>query len=155
MLWEWNKKILCVEISAKLCFTMSFWTKQWLLLVLYIAHTVAEMIKYSSQIEIVFDAALSPTGRGSINWLIGMQVMLSLVKFYYDSEVKFWWHNSWLWIFLWIPSEMSKTKHNNRRLDSLSLYNKQISINACKIYRSNLGEWRGTPLRLTNGLTCT
>lgn len=47
------------------------------------------MMKYSSQIEIVFDAALSPTGRGPINWLIGMRVMPSLVKFYYDSEVKF------------------------------------------------------------------
>lgn len=56
---------------------------------LYISHTVAEMIKYSSQIEIVFDAVLSPRGRGSINWPIGMQVMSPLVKFYYDAEVKF------------------------------------------------------------------
>lgn len=47
------------------------------------------MINYSSQIEIVFDAALSPTSRGPINWLIGIQVMPPLVKFYYDSEVKF------------------------------------------------------------------
>lgn len=47
------------------------------------------MIKYSSQIEIVFDAALSPTSRGPINGLIGMRVIPPLVKFYYDSEVKF------------------------------------------------------------------
>lgn len=99
MLWKCNKKTLFVGISAQLWLKMSPWTKQWLFLVLYISHTVAEMIKYSSQIEIVFDAALSPTGRVPINWLIGMQVMPSLVKFYYDSEVKFWWHNSWLWIF--------------------------------------------------------
>lgn len=37
----------------------------------------------------MFDAALSLTSRGPINWLIGMQIMPSLVKFYYDSEVKF------------------------------------------------------------------
>lgn len=99
ILWKSNKKTLFVEISAELCFILSPWTKQWLFLVLYISHAVAEMIKYSSQIEIVFDAALSPTSRGPINWLIGMQVRPSRVKFYYDSEVKFWWHNSWLWIF--------------------------------------------------------
>lgn len=110
MLCKWNKKALFVEISAKLCFIMSPCPKQWLFLVLHISHAVAEMLKYSSQIEMVFDAALSPPSRGSINWLIGMQVMVSLVKFYYDSEVKFWWHNSWLWIFCEFPSEMSKTK---------------------------------------------
>lgn len=50
---------------------------------------------------------------------------------------------------LGILGEMSETKQNNR-LDLLCLYNKQVSINACKIYRLNLGEW--IPLRVTNWL---
>lgn len=55
---------------------------------LSISHAVAEMIKYCSQIEIVFSVALSATSRNPVNQMISMLVMSSLVKFYYDSEVK-------------------------------------------------------------------
>lgn len=74
MLCKWNKKALFVEISAKLCFIISPRPKQWLFLALHISHAVAEMLKYSSQIEIVFDATLSLPSRGSINsadWYAG------------------------------------------------------------------------------------
>lgn len=55
---------------------------------LSILHAVAEMIKYCSQIEIVFSVALSATSRNPVNQMISMLVMSSIVKFYYDSEAK-------------------------------------------------------------------
>lgn len=88
MLWKCNKETPCVETGAKRS-AMPPCAKQPWFLARRISHAVAGMIKYSSQIAIVFDAALSPPSRGSINRLLGMQVMAPLVKFYYDSEVKF------------------------------------------------------------------